>query len=82
MRPTVTFYTRRGCSLCEEGLAILRHVAAGRDLAIEEVDVDADPELRARYTDLVPVAMLQGEELFRLHVDPTALEAALDRLLA
>lgn len=49
--PTLTLYTRAGCHLCE--------LAAGNLAALEfdvnPVDIDADPDLRARWSDHVPV---------------------------
>ncbi len=60
----VTLYTRRDCPLCEEAKAALH--AAG--LTPNEVDIDRDPDLRRRYTDDVPVIMIDGKEAFRHRV--------------
>lgn len=60
----VTLYTRRECPLCDEAKAALR--AAG--LAANEVDIDRDPDLKLRYTDDVPVIMIDGKEAFRHRV--------------
>ncbi|MHA0041289.1 glutaredoxin family protein [Deinococcus sp. PEB2-63] len=49
--PTLTLYTRAGCHLCEQAAANLG--AAG--LAFTPVDIDTFPDLRARWTDHVPV---------------------------
>ena len=38
-------------------------------LTVEEVDIDADPALRKRYTDCVPVVLIDGKERFRGRVD-------------
>ena len=51
MRPALTLYTRSGCHLCEQAEANL----AAMDLAAQPVDIDTDPDLRARWTDHVPV---------------------------
>jgi hypothetical protein len=42
-----------------------------------EVNVDADPELRAEYGDQVPVVLLDGREIAALYVDVADLDAAL-----
>lgn len=47
----LTLYTREDCHLCEQAARMLQ--AAG--LECREVDVDADPELAARYGLAVPV---------------------------
>jgi glutaredoxin len=71
--PRVTIYTRRGCHLCEEAEAVL--VRYGLSPAL--VDIDADPVLRQRYTDCVPVVEIDGKERFRGRVN----EVLLQRLL-
>ena len=70
----VVLYTRRGCHLCDDALALLKR----HGLAAREVDIDADPGLRARYDCCVPVVEIDGRERFRGRVD----ERLLRRLLA
>jgi glutaredoxin len=70
----VIVYTRGGCHLCEEAKEILRR----HGLAFQEIDIDADPELRARYTDCVPVVTIDGKERFRGRIE----ERLLRRMLA
>ena len=60
----VTLYTRRDCALCDEAKAALR--AAG--LSPNEIDIDRDPDLKRRYTDDVPVILIDGKEAFRHRV--------------
>ncbi len=68
-----TLYTRPGCHLCDEALAVLQR----HGLAPELIDIDTDPELTRRYTDCVPVVVIDGRERFRGRVN----EALLRRLL-
>jgi glutaredoxin len=75
---TVTVYTRSGCKLCEEAERVVAELAAGV-AEVELVDIDADPDLRERYTVRVPVVALDGVELFDYEVDPAALRDALMR---
>ena len=49
----VTIYTRQGCPLCDEGIAIARSVFGDANVAL--VDVDLDLELLGKYTNRVPV---------------------------
>lgn len=70
----VVLYTRSGCHLCEDAKALLvRH-----GLAVQEVDIDADPQLVERYGLCIPVVEIEGRERFRGRVD----ERLLLRLLA
>lgn len=64
----VTLYTREGCSLCETAKATI--VGSGFALCLTEVDIDRDPELLRRYTNDVPVVLIDGMEAFRHRVDP------------
>jgi glutaredoxin len=72
--PPVLLYTRPGCHLCEEAEALLRK----HGLEPQLVDIDADPQLRERYTTCVPVVVIDGKERFRGRVN----EVLLRRLLA
>ncbi len=75
---TVTLYTRPGCHLCDEARADLERIRARRPFALEEVDIEADDALHARYLERIPVIALDGEELFDYEVDERALEARLE----
>jgi len=70
----VLLYTRAGCHLCDEAKALLESFS----LSVESVDIDADPQLRGRYDQCVPVVVIDGQERFRGRVDPVLLR----RLLA
>lgn len=56
--PTLTLYTRAGCHLCEQAEANLRAL----EYRYQPADVDADPALRARHGDDVPVLALPQPE--------------------
>lgn len=74
-KPRVTFYTRKGCHLCDDAKQVL--LAAG--LTIEEVDIDQDPVLQARYNEEVPVVFIDGKKAFKYRVDPKDLQRRLVR---
>ena len=61
----VTLYTRAGCHLCDEVKATLTRARAKTAFTLREVDIDADPELRARYNDEVPVVEIDGKKAFK-----------------
>ena len=74
---TVTVYTRAQCSCCHKALDLLRSRQPLWGFAIEEIDVDGDPDLVALYDTEVPVVAVGGKVRFRGVVNP----ALLDRLL-
>lgn len=74
---TFTVYTRTGCCCCHKALELLQEHQPKWGYAIEEVDVDSDPALAARYGTEIPVVLLGGKVRFRGKVNP----ALLDRLL-
>jgi 4a-hydroxytetrahydrobiopterin dehydratase len=75
MATEVTLYTRRDCQLCDKAKAAIRAAESLHRLAIvlQEVDVDADPELHAKFTNEVPVIYVDGKEAFRHRVTPEEL---------
>ena len=62
----VVLYTRVGCHLCEEAQTLLE----AQELTPRLVDIDADPQLRARFNECVPVVEIDGKVRFRGRVDP------------
>lgn len=78
VRPSlVTFVTRAGCHLCSEAEPVVQRLAGAAGVRYEVVDVDADPADRARWSDHVPVVLLDGEEHSYWYVDEAALRSAL-----
>ncbi len=68
-------YTRQDCHLCDAAHEILvRH-----GLTPQSVDIDADPELVAKFTDCVPVVVIDGHERFRGRVNEVLLRRLLSR---
>ncbi|MEU7822065.1 glutaredoxin family protein [Catellatospora sp. NPDC049133] len=54
----LTLYTRPGCHLCEDAVAVLERIGE----PFEEIDISGDRELEAEYGDRIPVIMLDGRE--------------------
>jgi glutaredoxin len=73
----VTLYGRPGCHLCDDARAALERVRSDRPFALQEVDIESDDALLARYLERIPVVALDGDELFDLFVDEQALRARL-----
>ena len=80
-----TLYSRSYCHLCENMLHALQAFGVPLPYTIDVVDVDANPELVARYDELVPVLMGQRNEmdapvqLCHYFLDAAALDAFLRR---
>ncbi len=69
--PTVVLYSRQGCCLCDQALAILaRH-------GLQPQLIDIDTQLRAQFTNCVPVVEIDGKVRFRGRIN----EMLLRRLL-
>jgi glutaredoxin len=70
----VTLYTREGCHLCDEAKVVIVPLLSEFGAKLREVDIDdADPELRDRYTDDVPVVLLGSRKVAQHRVDPAQL---------
>ncbi|GAB3456056.1 glutaredoxin family protein [Kineococcus endophyticus] len=73
----VVLVSRVGCHLCDDGREVVRTVAQAAGVAWEEVDVDADPDLHRRFTDKVPVVLVDGAERDFGRLDADRLRQAL-----
>ncbi len=65
----VVVYSRKGCHLCDVVKDTLAQVQGEADFAWREVDIDADPELRLKYNDEVPVVFIDGRKAFKYHME-------------
>jgi hypothetical protein len=75
--PRVRMLVRGGCHLCDEARAVVSAVTAELGESWDEVDIDTDPELAARYTDEVPVTFVDGVQHDYWRVDADRLRRAL-----
>jgi thioredoxin reductase (NADPH) len=73
----LTLITRVYCHLCDEMREALAPLAADAGAGVEEIDVDDDPELEARWGEHVPVLLAGERELCRHRLDRAALVAYL-----
>jgi len=72
-----TVYTRAQCCCCHKAIDLLEEYRQQYGFALETVDIDADPELAAKYNTEVPVVEVNGKVRFRGVVNPTLLERLL-----
>ena len=74
----ITVYVRPGCHLCDEALAALQRLGAGRAFTVRVVDIESDDDLHRAYLERIPVVALDGEELYDFFLDEDDLCARLD----
>jgi glutaredoxin len=74
---TFTVYSRAQCCCCHKALGLLKDFQRGYGFQIAEVDIDADPELVAKYGTEVPVVAVNGKVRFRGIVNPVLLQRLL-----
>ena len=75
--PRLTLLEREGCHLCEDMAAQLDELFAPGSFALERIDIDTDPALRARYDHDVPVLLDGTTELCRHFLDALAVTTCL-----
>jgi glutaredoxin len=73
----VTVVSRQGCHLCEVAEAEVERICGELNVPWETTDVDEDPDLRAEYSERVPVILIDGEEHGYWRVEEDRLRAAL-----
>jgi glutaredoxin len=70
---TVTLYSRPGCHLCDEARTILERMRESTPFEVDEINIEGDDALHARYLERIPVIAVDGEELSEYFVDEEAL---------
>lgn len=74
----VILYVRDGCHLCDAARDVLAEVTARSGDRWAEVDIDADPDLVARYGELVPAVTVDGVLQDYWRIDAVRLARALE----
>ena len=77
MTARVTLYSRPGCHLCDVAREVVERVCADLGEQYDEVSVDDDPQLQARFGEEVPVTFVDGRQHDFWRVDEGRLRAAL-----
>lgn len=65
----VIVYSRSGCHLCDIVKETLAQMRGRADFQWREVDIDADPQLRQKYNEEVPVVFIDGRKAFKYRMD-------------
>ncbi|MEP6910685.1 MAG: glutaredoxin family protein [Actinomycetota bacterium] len=71
--PKVVLYGAKGCHLCGRARATVVELRDELGFELEEIAIDGDPELEARYRELIPVVEIDGKQAFAYFVQPDAL---------
>jgi hypothetical protein len=70
--PHVVVFHAAGCHLCERALVQVRALHDELGFSLDEVAIDGDTELEARYREWLPVVEIDGEQVFTYHVHEEA----------
>ena len=68
--PKVSVYHAGGCHLCERALEQVRAFREELEFELDEIAIDGDSELEARYRELIPVVEIDGERVCTYYVQP------------
>lgn len=79
--PLLELVTKDGCHLCEAAVGVVDEVAAELGLPWQEVRIDDDAELTARYGEEVPVVLVDGIQRDFWQIDPVRLRGILARAM-
>jgi glutaredoxin len=74
-RVQVVMYTRPGCHLCDEMKEAISTSGCAGLYTFEEVDIESEAELFARYQFEIPVLCINGVEAFRHRLRPDEFKA-------
>lgn len=76
---SLTLYSRPGCHLCDEMKQQIAPLVRRYGATLREVNIDEDPDLRARYNEEVPVLFVGDRKAAKYYVDLDQLERQLAR---
>jgi Glutaredoxin-like domain (DUF836) len=78
-RPRITLLSRPGCHLCDEARSIIERVAADLNIGFEERDITLSADDLGRYSEMIPVTLIDGVQHDFWRVSEDRLRAALQR---
>ena len=72
----VQIYSRHGCHLCEQALETLESLQSELHFDIQEIFIDGNAELEAKYGEQVPVIQIDHRQHDFFRVDPDRFRAS------
>ena len=76
-RHIVTLLSRPGCHLCDDARTVISRVATDLGMTWEERDITTSPDDIARYSEMIPVTLIDGVQHDFWRVSEERLRAAL-----
>ncbi len=76
----VVLYTKPGCGLCDQMKTEMEIANVDSLYTLEEIDIEKDPELFARYRYEIPVLFINDVEAFRHRLRADDFRACLNSL--
>lgn len=73
----VELFGRADCHLCDEAREVVARIVDDEGAELVEHDIDADPALREKYSDYVPVVVVEGRQHATWRVDAKLLGRAI-----
>lgn len=68
----VILYSKPGCHLCEIMKAEMVKAGCAELYELEEINIEADPALLARYRNEIPFLLIDGLEAFKYRLSSSA----------
>jgi hypothetical protein len=75
--PRVLLYGKPGCHLCDEAREVVARVCAELGETFKEHNILDDPQLQRRYSELIPVTVVDGRQHDVWRVEEDRLRLAL-----
>ncbi|HSB73427.1 MAG TPA: glutaredoxin family protein [Candidatus Methylomirabilis sp.] len=72
-------YSRPGCHLCDDLRSLCERLRGEFSLRLGVLNIEADPELLARYDQEVPVLFIDGRKAVKFRTTEAALRRMLQR---
>ena len=82
MTPSIKFYTKPKCSLCNEARILLKKLEKEYFLDVEEVNILNDPTLYERYKYEIPVLSFPDLSQLQGRIEQETLREKLDQILS
>jgi glutaredoxin len=80
--PTIRFYTRTRCPLCEKAKVLLLELQDQYEFFLEIVDIERDDQLTELYGLMIPVVEFDGEVLQYGQIDKHIISKRLQEKLS
>jgi HAD superfamily hydrolase (TIGR01490 family) len=77
MQNTITLISKPGCHLCAELLPVINELVDRLDLRLEKFNILEHPDLEAKYSEFIPVVLVDGIEVGHLLISREQIESAI-----